>query len=183
MSLALIMSRYIQHQIIDEKAQQQANMQAAAIISSLLNSNKVTANIRPTMRYLDKPFEEKLASDSSKAAGYWVPGEGISLNASGNMTKGQIAQIAAGLKRTGKYADVFVGVPVGHPSAPYGIWGRKLKGRGKNASAGIVPLLIRVSAPSYRKRFDFEGIAKKNAQRIFNEEFDRAFRQAMASAR
>ena len=118
-----------------------------------------------------------------KAAGYWVPGAGIKLNASGNMTKGQITQIAAGLKRTGKYAEVFVGVPVGHPGAPYGIWGRKTKGRGKKAVSGIIPLLIRISAPNYRKRFDFEGIAEKNAPRIFKEEFDRAFRQAMASAR
>jgi hypothetical protein len=130
-----------------------------------------------------KPFEERLAIDTSKAAGFWVPGQGIRLNASGNLTMGQITQIAAGLKRTGKYADVFVGVPVGHPGAPYGIWGRKTKGRGKKAVSGIVPLLMRISAPTYRQRFDFKGIAEKHAQRIFNEEFDRAFRQAMASAR
>ena len=130
-----------------------------------------------------KPFEQKLGSDSSKAAGFWVPGQGIRLNASGNLTKGQIAQIAAGLKRTGQYAEVFLGVPVGHPGAPYGIWGRKTKGRGKKAVSGIVPLLMRISAPTYRQRFDFEGIAEKNAPRIFREEFDKAFRQAMASAR
>ena len=262
MSIALILRRYIRHQILVAQAQQQIKLQAAGIISGLLASYKVTVNIAPAMRLLDrtgkqvryasavaltrtakrleklaeeevgrvfhkptrfvqrgfytrpanvsnleavigikdrqakvllphiigggrdrKPFEEKLASDSSKAAGYWVPGEGIRLNASGNMTKGQIVQIAAGLKRTGKYADVFVGVPLGHPGAPYGIWGRKTKGRGKKAVSGIVPLLIRISAPTYRKRFDFEGIAKKNAPRIFKEEFDRAFRQAMAGAR
>lgn len=130
-----------------------------------------------------KPFEQKLVSDSNKAAGYWVPGAGIKLNASGNMTKGQIMQIAAGLKRTGKYAEVFVGVPLGHPGAPYGIWGRKLKGRGKKALSGIIPLLIRISAPNYRKTFDFFGLAEKQVPGIFREEFDRAFRQAMASAR
>jgi hypothetical protein len=130
-----------------------------------------------------KAFEERLATDTSKAAGFWVPGQGIKLNASGNLTKGQITQIAAGLKRTGKFADVFVGTPTGHPAAPYGIWARKLKGKGRNASAGIVPLLIRVDQPLYQKRFDFNGIAEKHAQRIFNEEFDRAFSQAMASAR
>lgn len=130
-----------------------------------------------------KPFEERLATDTSKAAGFWVPGQGVKLNASGNLTKGQITQIAAGLKRTGKFADVFVGTPTGHPAAPYGIWARKLKGKGRNASVGIVPLLIRVDQPRYHKRFDFKGIAEKHAQRIFNEEFNRAFSQAMASAR
>jgi hypothetical protein len=130
-----------------------------------------------------KPFEQKLATDAKSGAGYWVPGDGIKLNAAGNLTKGQIVQIAQGLQRTGKYADVFVGYPDGHPGAPFGIWGRKIKGRGRNASAGIIPLLVRIKSPSYRQRFDFHGIAEKHAQRIFNEEFDRAFSQAMASAR
>jgi len=42
---------------------------------------------------------------------------------------------------------------------------------------------MRVKSPSYRKRFDFYGITTKNAQGIFTEEFEGAFRQAMASAR
>lgn len=70
-----------------------------------------------------KTFEQKLVADAKTGAGYWMPGDGIRLNASGNMTNGQITQIAEGLRRAGKYKDIFVGVPAGHPGAPSGIWG------------------------------------------------------------
>lgn len=131
----------------------------------------ITGGRRP-----QKLFEQRLANDDAKASGYWVPGQGIKLNASGNLTKGQIKQIVAGLSRSGKFSDLFVGKPRGMPNAPFGIWARNVKGRGRKAESALVPLLIRIEQPSYRKRFDFYDIAEKHAQRIFTEEFNRAFR-------
>lgn len=121
-----------------------------------------------------KPFEQRLASDDARASGYWVPGQGVKLNAEGNLTKGQIKQIVAGLSKSGRYGDVFVGKPLGIPNAPYGIWARRSKNGRRIAS--LTPLLIKIEKPNYRKRFDFYGIVEKNAQRIFNEEFNRSFR-------
>lgn len=129
-----------------------------------------------------KGFERKLASEA-RADGYWVPGAGVKVNAHGNMTLATIKQIAAGLQRSGKYADVFVGVPQGMPSAPFGIWARVTKGRGKRATTGIRPLLIKVTQPSYRKRFDFYGVAQRTVDRTFRAEFDKALAAALRSAR
>lgn len=122
-----------------------------------------------------KPFEIRLAMDAAKANGYWVPGSGIKLTQSGNLSRAQIKQIVAGLQKTGRYGEVFVGRPRNHLGAPYGIWARPLKLKG-GRTGGLVPLLIRIDQPTYRKRFDFFDMIEKNAQRIFNEEFDRAYR-------
>lgn len=128
-----------------------------------------------------KPFERKMQGDTG-ADGFWTPGAGVRLNAAGNLTKAQIAKIVAGLKGAGKYADVFVGKPIGRPHAPFGIWGRpKIKRRGD--SGKLVPLLIKVERTNYRRTFDFEGVAKRHAQRIFNEEFECAFKDAQRSIR
>lgn len=119
-----------------------------------------------------KPFERKLAFEAN-ADGYWTPGQGIKLNAAGNLTMAQIRKIAEGLRKTGQYAEVFVGVPRGRSRAPFGIWGRTKPSR--KDRGGIKPLLVKVPAPTYRRRFDFHGIAARNAQQIFNDEFSRAY--------
>lgn len=129
-----------------------------------------------------KGFERKLAGEA-KADGYWVPGAGIKLNASGNMSLATIRQIAAGLQRSGKYADVFVGVPKGIPSAPFGIWARVTRGRGRKATGAIKPLLIKVMQPNYRRRFDFYGVAQRTVSKTFRAEFDKALAASLASAR
>lgn len=121
-----------------------------------------------------KPFEQRLAMDAAKADGYWVPGAGVKLNQAGNLSRAQIKQIVAGLSNTGRYGEVFVGVPQGLPNAPYGIWSRPTKKVRKQSS--LVPLLIRIEQPNYSKRFDFYGMVENNAPRIFTEEFNRAFK-------
>ncbi|MBA3033513.1 MAG: hypothetical protein KKF85_15425 [Gammaproteobacteria bacterium] len=129
-----------------------------------------------------KRFEKHLAGEAN-ADGYWAPGEGVRLNAAGNLTLRQIQEISGKLRATGRFGEVFVGVPRGHPGAPFGIWSRTMRGRGRNRTAGIRPLLIKIAAPGYSRKFDFFGVAKKHAQRIFNEEFHRAFEQAKRTAR
>lgn len=125
-----------------------------------------------------KLFERKLASDT-QADGYWVPGAGAPLNAAGNMTRAQIVKIANKLKSSGKYKDVFIGQP--HAGTLFGIWARSVRGRGRGALSTLLPLLIKVQQPHYKQRFDFKGVAERNAQKIFNEEFNRAFSQAKQS--
>lgn len=130
-----------------------------------------------------KGFEKKLASDAGVDA-YWVPGQGTKLNAAGNMTLAQIKAIASKLRESGKYGEVFVGIPQGHHGAPFGIWARPKRNakprKGATTVGNIKPLLIRVQQPSYQRRFDFYGIAERHAGRIFNEEFSRAFAEEKA---
>lgn len=128
-----------------------------------------------------KRFEKRLGYDA-KTHGYWVPGKGSTLNAAGNLGVKQIALIAQKLRASGRYGEVFVGMPKNNPALPFGIWARVKQGRGSRVSS-LKPLLIRVNQPAYRKRFDFFGIAERHAQRIFDQEFERAFSAALRSVR
>lgn len=124
-----------------------------------------------------KTFERRLASDSGVNA-YWAPGDGVKLTGAGNLTSEQIQDIAGKLSRSDKFNGVFVGAPKNMPNAPFGIWARVTRGRGRNASRGLTPLLVRIEQPNYKKRFDFHGVAERHVQRIFDEEFRRAFADA-----
>lgn len=124
-----------------------------------------------------KAFEKRLGTETG-VDDYWAPGQGVKLTAAGNLNLSQIKKIADGLRKSGQYGEVFVGVPRGHSGAPFGIWGRP-KTTGRRVRGGIKPLLIRIPAPNYSRRFDFHGFAQKHAGRIFNEEFSRAWRDAL----
>lgn len=133
-------------------------------------------------RRRQKAFESKLAGEAGVDA-YWAPGAGVRLTAAGNMTVRQVQDIANKLRHSGRYSEVFVGVPRGHPGAPFGIWARAMRGRGKNRMEGLKPLLVKIAAPHYKPRFNFYAVANRHAQRIFSEEFDRAFEQAMRTVK
>ncbi|MDK9705005.1 MAG: hypothetical protein OEL20_17910 [Sulfuritalea sp.] len=124
-----------------------------------------------------KAFERRLGSDAGVNA-YWAPGGGVKLTGAGNLTLEQIQDIAVKLSRSDKFSGVFVGVPQNMPNAPFGIWARVTRGRGRNASRGLTPLLVRIEQPHYKKRFDFHGVAERQVRRIFDEEFRRAFEAA-----
>ena len=126
-----------------------------------------------------KRFEQRLSSEA-KSAGFWVPGKGVKLNAYGNLTLGQLKSIAEGLRKSGKFADTFVGIPRGHAGAPFGIWARPKHGKAKGV---LKPLLVRISQPGYRRRFDFFGVAERTVDRNFATEFDKAMESALRSAR
>jgi len=110
---------------------------------------------------------------------YIVPGKGTRLNKYGNMTRGQIQKALSNLKaqhdplqnttskRKGTY---FAGTINGTP----GIWERK--GR------WVKPLFIFVKQPSYTKRFQFHEVAERTAAEHFEDEFDKAMTQALATA-
>lgn len=126
-----------------------------------------------------KKFEQRLAGEA-KASGFWVPGQGIKLNSYGNLTLAQLKAISDGLRKTGKYVEVFAGQPRNLPNAPFGIWGRLKRGKEKGK---LKPLLIRIAQPGYRKRFDFFGVAQKTVGSVFAAEFDKALTLALATAR
>lgn len=130
-------------------------------------------------RRSQKAFERKLAGETN-ANGYWVPGQGVNLNAHGNLSATAIQKIASRLKKSGQYADVFVGVPRGHAGAPLGIWARPKRGKDKGT---IKPLLVRIAAPGYRKRFEFYGVAQSTVGKTWQTEFDKALAQALATMR
>lgn len=129
---------------------------------------------------------------------YTVPGKEARLDAYGNMSRGQIVQIlsyfrtfgktrlnTARMNATDKYRaraakqqrQYFV-VPVSdrnlklHP----GIW-QETPGR------TLAPILMFVSRPVYNAVYDFYGIGKKVAESRFDEQFSRALRGALATAR
>jgi hypothetical protein len=129
---------------------------------------------------------------------YTVPGAGATLDAYGNMSRGQIVSILSYFRTFGNTAlnsrrinmtdrakalrarkgtDYFV-VPVADRTMKLypGIWQRT----GNN---DIKPLLLFVTRVQYRAIYDFKGIALKVTYATFQQEFNRAIKEAMASAK
>lgn len=129
---------------------------------------------------------------------YTVPGKGASLDAYGNMSRGQIVQILSFMsifgnsslnskrmnmkneKRaalTSKAQDYFV-VPVNDRKLKLypGIWRRK-------GNQEIIPVLMFVSQPVYKAIYSLEETAKKVVRNRFRSEFDAALADALRTAR
>jgi len=115
------------------------------------------------------------------------------LNAYGNLPAGTIRTLVSravkgrkltkrqGLKlRVSSKVEIFYGDP--GDGRPPGLYKRvPLPGGGANR---LVPLVVFPAQPArYRKRFDFYGRAEKIAKLSIVAEFDRAMRQAIATAR
>lgn len=120
-----------------------------------------------------------------------MPGEGLSLDANGNVKGAEVRTILTALKniravsngidrKTGKRLrkgrqlanDLFVGAPRGG-NRPDGIWRRE----GHRIRALFV---FTDKAPAYSRRLDFDGVVQRVALDRFKVEFDKAL-QAMAS--
>ncbi len=109
-----------------------------------------------------KPVEQKFMGRS------FVPGPGLPLNANGNVPKATLLALLAAVRSGGKgrYKGAVVFL------APSGIYAREGRQR--------VPLLLFTrAAPSYRKRIDFEWIARSVGERVLAEEFERAISSAI----
>ncbi|WHT78554.1 hypothetical protein [Pseudomonas rhodesiae] len=116
---------------------------------------------------------------------YAVPGRRARMDGNGNISRGQIVQILSALgaaervsgfmanrtkrsqRRNRNAPDYFVGRP-GNGTGPRGIWQR--------VGSGARPILIFVKRPTYRRRFDFYGVAN----RVALAEFEPLFRRALA---
>lgn len=117
---------------------------------------------------------------------YAVPGDRVRLDRFGNIPAGTIVQILSALgaaERTAGYLanrtarsarrkkrpEWFVGRP-GNGKGPLGIWQR--------VGGGARPIIIFVKQPTYRRRYDFHGIAN----RVAAEQFEPLFNQTLADA-
>jgi hypothetical protein len=118
-----------------------------------------------------------------------VPGAAARLDQYGNMSRGQVQQILSQLKigpdpaqwatksarsrRHVRQAGELFWSRGGH--LPRGVWMRQ----GRH----VRPVLIVVSGTSYRRRIDLQRIGKQVTAQHFNDEFNRAFAEAMRTAR
>lgn len=147
----------------------------------------------------DKRSEILLQRAGILPAGYQTrPGSGARLDAYGNMSRGQIVQILSyfktfgSIEKSGRNAskktqsakinrgarraaiEYFI-VPDGMPGLATGVWQRK----GRN----VAPILIFIKTATYRKRYDFYGVATKTAQSRLDKNFADALRYALETAR
>lgn len=122
-----------------------------------------------------KGLERGLQGEGALRPGeYAMPGQGLRLNAAGNMTGAQSRRLLSGAKS--KAGGMFVGAIGGQR----GLWQRVGRGRGRS----VKPLLAFVTqAPAYRARLDFEGVAERAARAHFEPEFRRAFGELRAKFR
>lgn len=131
-----------------------------------------------------------------------VPGQGATLDAFGNMSRGQISQILAyfgalqddrsnlteakraklkrGTKR--KYGIAYFAAIHGRKATrglQPGIYKRIFSGFG----TGVVPVLIFVRSATYHRRLDFHGVADRYVKKHFRAELDKQMRRAIATSR
>jgi hypothetical protein len=153
-----------------------------------------------------KPMELRLQRAGLLPAGWYVvPGAGADVDAFDNMSRGQISTIlnvlgtykeagynkanaktverlAKGNAKKGIYGFTYWVNPVNGRRArhiPPGVYKRVQTGFGSS----LKPVLIFVSRANYRRRFDFYGIVRKVFDERFAAEFDRAYADAMRTAR
>jgi len=140
-----------------------------------------------------KRFEKRLREKGLLSNGsYVVPAGGVRLNKNGNVTGGQITQIlsvvgahteagftanttTASRKRNKKLPNIFIVKENASSNLAPGIWKRRQR--------SIVPMFFFVNNVSYRRRFDFYGIAQAVAQQQYPAIYDQALKDAKASAR
>lgn len=149
-----------------------------------------------------RPFERQLRSAGILPAGMFVvPGQAATLDAYGNISRGQIVEIlsyfrtfgAAGysanttdakrskLARGTKKKQGF-GYFVGRAAdgkAPLGVWKRIHFGLG----TAIKPIMIFVDRARYQAIYDFPFVARYTFQRVWPQEFSAAMAQAISTAR
>lgn len=138
---------------------------------------------------------------------FLVPGIGARLDKYGNISRGQLTQMASQLRlrisgvdtaptksrrsrrnvaRAGRMFWSF-----GRGSFGPGTFSTAHGGRPQNLPKGawvekagkLQPVVLAVVRPLYRKRFDLVGLAGRTVKQHFKPEFDRALRAALASAR
>lgn len=140
----------------------------------------------------DKGSERNLRSKGVLPAGrFIVPGKGAKLDRFGSMTKGAITKALSGV---GGFAEQ------GYSANATGSRRSRAKGNAKRyfvMKRGSMPigiaertsrsrmhiLLAFTRRPTYRKRLDFYGIGDKVVQRHLRDEFEKAYAQAIRTAR
>lgn len=150
-----------------------------------------------------KRFEVALRAAGVLPHGYYVVhGEGVSLDVWGNQSRGQIVQILSWFKafpesgrrsnmtdkrraalikggRTRRAIEYFAVQPGDKSGLHPGIWQRVGFGFGK----ALQPVMMFVRQPRYAAAFDFVGTAITTIGHELPRQFDRAFAQAIRTAR
>ena len=118
-----------------------------------------------------------------RADEYVVPAKGLRLNRYGNVSQGTIAKILSHLRafresgftanrRIDQASSYFIPKP--GSNLPRGVY-QRVGGR------KIVPVLMFVKKPMYKKRFNFYHIAQRVVDQNLLKEWDRTFMQAMSN--
>jgi hypothetical protein len=153
-----------------------------------------------------KPMEQRLQSAGLMPAGWRaVPGEAATIDAFGNMSKGQITQLlnVLGTYKEAGYnkANAATRARLAKGNVKKGVYGFEYfvnpvgSTRGKHLQPGVYkrvntpfgsslkPVLIFVRRAQYKVRLDFEGIVRRTVDQRFPAEFDAAFDRAVRTAR
>lgn len=135
----------------------------------------------------NKPFEKAIIALGAMPAGYRaVPGGGMKLDAYGNPSRKDIGEMLGSLrsrtqvwKGRGKNVEL-----VGYFVVPAGAQGRLPAGIYKRVARGALRcMFIFVKQADYRKVLDFERTAQQVVAAEFQPNFDKAFAEAMRTAR
>ncbi len=164
-----------------------------------------TGNDTPASKYLQfqvdggtrrvKRYELALQAKGAMPKGWVsVPGAGARLDAYGNVSRGQIAQIISqlGTELLSGYTNTpqSIKAKVSAQRKAGGQFIAVLPGRGGRLKPGVyqrerigrnlTPVLVYVKAATYKPRFDFDGIARRAAERVLPEEVAQAVRESAA---
>lgn len=142
-----------------------------------------------------KRLEVALRAVGALPSGYFaVPAAGATLDAYGNVSRGQIVQIlsqlriqlVAGSNRNMSFdarsqitaqrraGGRFFVVRPGEGKQQPGIYQRELFGR------NVTPVFVFVRSVQYRKRYDFYGLARRLAQEMLPAQVDRSIEESLA---
>ena len=128
------------------------------------------------------PAIEKLFAGVLPAGMFIVPTEFSKVTSQGKVSLAWARKLVTELvgstslvKKRRRVATPIPFIVVGDSKLHPGIW--------ITQGAKTVPLLLFVKQPRYAKRFSFYELARESAQRRFPDEFRKALREAMASAR
>ncbi len=167
-------------------------------------SKILTAQITGGTRRL-KRYEVALKAKGFLPDGYFtVPGEGVKLDEYGNISKGLIIQMLSSLeafnesgfranasektllrRRKGTKKKAGTSFFVGRPGdrLPLGVWMRSHLGRSTGPIQPLRPILIFVPFALYQKTLDFQFVAENTIKKQFSREFNKAYRQAILTAK
>lgn len=145
-----------------------------------------------------KRLEVALQAEGALPRGWLVvPGQGANLDAYGNVSRGQIVQVLSQLriqlvagttrnmsqaarrqitaqrKAGGRFFVIRPGEGRGQP----GIYQREFAGR------NITPVFVFVKSATYRRRFDFDGLAQRLAGQLLPEQVNRAVNEQIERMR
>lgn len=135
----------------------------------------------------NKPFEKVIIQMGGMPSGYRaMPGKGMRLDSYGNPNRKDIGEMLGSLrtrmqvaKGRGKKVELvgYFIVPVGAQSnLPAGIYKRPARG-------ALLTMFIFVKRAAYNKVMDFERSARQVVGKEFQPNFDKAFAEAMRTAR